>query len=143
MVTFETFVKRFDTLPDFLRKAGNEILMKHNNDIVGLANQQLLKGVNVQGETMQKGYSTAYGKRRKKAGLQTSFVDLKFHGRYQDSRKLVPYQYGVDIRSGADYEAHLRANFPDHSGLTEPNAEVISKKMENEIAKQIENYLTK
>jgi hypothetical protein len=142
MVDFETFVKRFKDLPEFLKKSGSEILMKHNNDIVTLSNEQLMQGVNTKGETMQKGYSPAYGKKRKKAGLQTSFVDLKFSGTYQDSKKLVAYEYGVDIRSGADYEAYLRGNFPDHVGLTEPNAEVMSKKMEDDIAKQIEIYLT-
>lgn len=143
MVDLQEFVKRFDTLPAFLQKEGNKILMKHNNDIVTLANEQLLKGVNIEGQTMQKGYSPAYGKKRKKSGLQTSFVDLKFTGKYQDSRKLVSYEYGVDIRSEADYEAHLRGNFPNHSGLTEPNAEVTAVKMEDEIAKLIETYLTK
>lgn len=143
MVDFETFVKRFDGLPEYLNKEGNKILMKHNNDIVTLANEQLTKGVNVEGQIMQKGYSTQYGKKRKSKGLQTSFVDLKFSGKYKDSRKLVSYEYGVDIRSEADYEAHLRGNFPNHSGLTEPNAEVISTKMEEEIAQLIETYLTK
>lgn len=143
MVDFETFVKRFDGLSEYLNKEGTKILLKHNNEIVSLANEQLMKGLNVEGQTMQKGYSTQYGKKRKKSGLQTSFVDLKFTGKYQDSKKLVAYEYGVDIRSGADYEAHLRANFPNHVGLTEPNAEVISIKMEDEIAKLIEIYLTK
>ena len=143
MVTFETFVQRFRELPEHLNKIGSDLLMKHNNEIVPLANTQLMKGVNIHDETMQKGYSTQYGKRRKKAGLQTSFVDLKFTGKYQDSKKLVKYDYGVDIRSSADYEAHLRANFPDHVGLTEPNAEVIANKMENDVAKEIETFLTK
>ena len=133
----------FSKLPEFLQKKSSEILLKHNNDIVPLANSQLLKGINTEGETMQKGYSLQYGKRRKKKGLQTGFVDLKFSGKYQSTKKLIAYDYGVDIRSAADYEAHLRANFPDHVGLTEPNAEIIGKKMESEIVVLIENYLTK
>lgn len=143
MVTFETFVERFRELPDYLNKVGSDLLMKHNNEIVPLANTQLMKGVNINEETMQKGYSGAYGKKRKKVGLQTSFVDLKFTGKYQDSKKLVKYDYGVDIRSSADYEAHLRANFPEHVGLTEPNAEIIAKKMEDDVAKEILTFLTK
>lgn len=143
MVTFETFVNRFSKLGEYLKKQSSEILLKHNNDIVPLANEQLLKGVNIKEQKMQSGYSSAYGKRRQKKGLQTAFVDLRFTGKYQDTKKLVKYDYGVDIRSQADYEAYLRGNFPDHVGLTEPNAEVIAKKMESEIAELIEDYLTK
>lgn len=130
-------------MPEYLNKAGQDVLLKHNNEIVKLSNEQLMKGVNTKGETMQKGYSAGYSKLRQKKGLQTGFVDLKFTGKYQKTKKLVKYDYGVDIRSAADYEAHLRANFPDHVGLTVPNALIISKKMEVEISKLIEKYLTK
>jgi hypothetical protein len=143
MVELATFVDRFKGLEAFLKKESSNLLLKHNNDIVPLANSQLLKGVNVEGQTMQRGYSTPYGKRRGKKGLQTGFVDLKFSGKYQDTKKLVAYDYGVDIRSAADYEAYLRANFPGHVGLTEPNAEVIGAKMADDISVLIENYLTK
>jgi hypothetical protein len=142
MVTIEVFSERFKGLEAFLKKESSAILLKHNNEIVSLANEQLMQGVNVKGQMMQKGYSGAYGKRRSNKGLQTGFVDLNFGGKYQDTKKLVAYEYGVDIRSAADYEAYLRSNFPDHVGLIEPNAEVMGEKIKDDIIKLIENYLT-
>jgi hypothetical protein len=92
---------------------------------------------------MQSGYSRQYGKRRVKKGLQIKYVDLKFTGKYQDTKKLVKYEYGVDIRSAADYEAYLRSRYPDHVGLNEKNAETMAVIISEEIAPDIKNYLTK
>jgi hypothetical protein len=142
MVTLEKFISNLDGLEAYLQKESSKILLQHNNDIVPLANSQLLKGVNIKEQTMQRGYSTQYGKRRSKKGLQTGFVDLKFSGKYQDTKKLVAYGYGVDIRSAADYEAYLRGNFPDHVGLTEPNAEIVGEKIASELTVLIDKYLS-
>jgi hypothetical protein len=141
MVTFEQFKKKFDTLPTWLPKEGAKVVMKQKTKIVELNNSQLLSGKNIDNEIMQSGYSTAYGRRRQKKGLQTAFVDLKFTGKYQDSRKAVKAAGGVNIQSGVDYEKYLRGNFEGHVGLTEENAEVIAEAALNDIAKMIKNYL--
>lgn len=143
MVTIKEFAERMGKVEAEARKAAEKIILKYNNEVVSLQNRQLLKGKDIHGETMQNGYSPAYGKLRRKKGLQTSFVDLKFTGKYQRSKKLVKYSYGVDIRSDADYEAHLRANFPDHVGLNVENSEYIAEKMAEELGNEMKKYLTK
>lgn len=141
MVSFEKFIKRFQKLPEYLREKGGELLLKHQRQIVDLSTGQLMQGKNVKSDIMQKGYSTQYGKRRKKAGLQTSFVDLKFTGKYQDTKKGVKTKEGMNIISGVDYEKYLRGNFPDHVGLTKENADIVAKIIEKEIAVLIKKYL--
>lgn len=142
-IEFDEFVKRFAGLKDFLNSISSALLLRYDKEIVGFNNEQLLRGVNVEGRTMQKGYSPQYGKRRKKAGLQTAFVDLKFTGKYQDTKKGVAAAKGINLISDTEYEKYLRGNFPDHVGLTKKNAETTAKLLEKEVAVEIEKYLTK
>jgi len=141
MVEFETFVKRFEKLPEYLKRKSGELLMKESGKIVELSNDQLQKGLNTEGRIMQRGYSPQYGKKRRKAGLQTSFVDLRFTGQYQDTKKLVKAKDGANIISDVDYEKYLRGNFPKHVGLTEENADRISELLADEVAVLIKKYL--
>jgi len=143
MIQFDVFIKRFGTLEAYLKGKAPELLMKHEAEIVKMNNEQLLKGKNKLSETMQKGYSPAYGKKRKKAGLQTSFVDLKFSGAYQDSRKGVKVKDGINIQSSVDYEKYLRGNFPDHVGLDKKNSDTIKELLSKEVAVLTKKYLLK
>lgn len=143
MVTFDEFVKRFFNLENFLKEKVPEIAMKHETEIVKFSNEQLLQGSNIWDKVMQTGYSPQYGKLRRKKGLQTQYVDLKFSGKYQKTKKLVPDAQleGLDIISDADYEQYLRTNFPDHVGLNKKNADFISEKLVKEIAVETKKYL--
>lgn len=143
MVTFEVFVQRFNKLLPFLKEKAPEIALKHETEIIQLSNKQLLQGNNIWDKVMQTGYSPQYGKKRRKAGLQTQFVDLKFTGKYQKSKKLVvdAQENGIDIISDVDYEGYLRENFPDHVGLNKKNADVISEKIVKELADETKKYL--
>jgi len=143
MVEFNVFVKRFSELPKFLETKGPELLMKHEKEILTKSKEQLLKGKNVNSEIMQRGYSTQYGKKRKKAGLQTSFVDLKFSGKYQDTKKGVKAKEGMNIISDVDYEKYLRGNFPDHVGLDKGNSDEVKKLLADEVAVLIKKFLVK
>ena len=142
MVTFDVFVDRFNKLLPFLKEKAPEIAMKSEKEIIQLSNSQLLAGNNIWDKVMQQGYSPQYGKRRRKAGLQTQFVDLKFTGKYQKSKKLViDAQENLDIISNVDYEPYLRANFPDHVGLNKKNADQISEKIVKELAEVTKKFL--
>lgn len=141
MVEFTEFIKRFVNLEKFLKSKAPELLLKNQAEIIELHKKQLMQGKNVQGKLMQRGYSTAYAKRRKKAGLQTGFVDLNFTGKYQDTKKGVKADKGMNIISGVDYEKYLRGNFPDHVGLTKKDAEIVANSMAKEIAVMIDKYL--
>lgn len=143
MVTLEEFVRRGFKLDDFIRAKSPELLMKQASKIVSLNNEQLLQGKGVDSKTMQSGYSPGYSKIRQRKGLQTGFVDLKFSGKYQDSRKAQKTKDGINIVSGVNYEKYLRKNFPTHVGLTEKNADQIKKTVVKELAVEIEKYLSK
>ena len=139
----DQFISKMRNIRPFLTKSWQKIMLSLDSDIVNLQNEQLMAGKNVEGKTMQKGYSKPYAKKRTKAGLQTGFVDLRFTGKYQDTKHLFKKQEGIDIRSAADYEPHLRANFPNHVGLNEKNAEVIAEKVATQLAVEIEKYLSR
>ena len=143
MVTLVEFVKRGFKLDDFIRRKSPDLLMKQASKIVTLNNEQLIEGKGFDSKIMQSGYSPGYAKIRQRKGLQTGFVDLKFSGKYQDSRKAQKAKDGINIVSNVDYEKHLRNNFPTHVGLTEKNAEQIKKLVAKDLAVEIEKYLSK
>ena len=141
MVTLDEFIKRLGRLPSFLEKKSSELLLKHEREVVALNNAQLMEGLNTEGKTMQKGYSKGYSSKRKKAGLQTSFVDLRFSGAYQDSRRGVKSDKGIDIESNTDYEKYLRGNFPKHVGLTKESSEKIAELLSGEVSVLTKKFL--
>lgn len=142
MVEFDQFIKRVAKLSKHLQKIGADILIKQEKQIIELSKQQLLEGKNVENRTMQRGYSTQYAKRRKKRGLQTSFVDLRFTGAYQDSKRAIKVKEGINIQSDADYEKYLRVNFPNHVGLTSDNAQIVASVIAEPLAVEIKKFLT-
>lgn len=141
MVTIDEFIKRFKGLPEYLRNISGELLMKHERKIVDLNKAQLKEGYNRFDKIMQNGYSPQYAKKRKKEGLQTSYVDLNFSGKFQKGLHGVKQSTGMDILSDVDYGYWLRGNFPGHAGLTEKNADIIKKDLVNEVAKAVKTYL--
>lgn len=124
-----------------MRKESNKILKVQGVDIVNMVKDQHHKGVNADGKVMQKGYSTPYGKRRKKKGLQTRFVDQHFTGKYHSKQKAIIVKEGVDIESGLDYEKYLRGNYPKSVGLTPKNAEKVAQMLAKSLAPKLKKYL--
>jgi hypothetical protein len=141
MITLDTFAKRFTGLKRFVHKRGTELLIKHNEAIVKMQKDQHLAGVNKQDKIMQQGYSSGYAKRRKKKGLQTSYVDLHFTGKYHKGLKVRPDKEGVNVESNVEYEKYLRERFEGMAGLTKKNADVISNIIAKELAIDIKKYL--
>jgi len=141
MVDFKTFVKRFEKIEPFIRKEGTKILMTQGKDIVEMVKEQHHDGKNADAKVMQSGYSSGYGKQRKKKGLQTKFVDLHFSGKYHDKLKTVVAKDGVDVESNVDYEKYIRGNFPNSVGLTPENAQKTAVIISNILAPKIKKYL--
>jgi len=131
MVEFKEFTRRLGKLPAFI----NKIVKRNETLIVEMQKAQQHEGVNKEGGQMQSGYSTGYAKRRRKSGLQTSYVDLHFTGKMHKGLKVQPVKGGVDVRSKEPYEYYVRGNFPKSFGLTEPNAELLADKLAVEIEK--------
>lgn len=141
MVTLDVFIDRLKGMQYTAKKMGTEILFKLSNEIVRLNNAELLKGLNTKGQIMQRGYSIGYAKKRKKAGLQTAFVDLYFTGKFQNSSKGVKVVEGLDITSDAKYEKYLRKNYPDIRGLNSQQADEQAEKIADELAVELKKYL--
>lgn len=141
MVTLETFNERVKGLLYFAKKTATDILFTKGQEAVKLNNAELLKGYNTDGKTIQKGYSKPYARKRKKKGLQTSFVDLYFTGKFQKSTKPVKVIEGLDMDSDADYEKYLRGNFEKIRGLNEQQANNMADKIAKELVPILKKYL--
>ena len=143
MVTLNTFVKRWGGLKDFVVKKSQEILLRENDRLVKMQQEQHHEGKGASGKTMQTGYSSGYAKQRKKKGLQTKYVDLHFSGKYHKGLKVKPTKGGVNIESNVEYEQYIRKMFPDLAGLDGKNAKEIRTLLAKELAPQIKKYLVK
>ena len=143
MVTFNTFVKRFDNLQAFIEKKSKEIIVKHGKQMAEMIIEQQLEGKGGDGKRMQSGYSSGYAKKRKKKGLQTRYVDLHFTGNMHKGMKPLVVPGGVDIRSEEPYEYYVRANFPEGFKLTKENANNISEMVAKALAPEMKKYLVK
>ena len=143
MVSFETFVKRWGGLKKFILKRSQAILVEHGDEIREMIIKQQHEGINSEGQKMQTGYSPGYGKKRKKKGLQTRFVDLHFTGTMHKGMKTIPVKGGVDIRSKEPYEYYVRANFPKGFEATKKNANIIGEFVANKLAVEMKKYLVK
>ena len=143
MVEIKEFIKRLSGLEYYAKKLATESLFRASPEIVKKNNEELMKGKNTKGGIIQKGYSKGYAKKRKAAGLQTQFVDLRFTGKFQDSSKGVKVVEGLDIESGVKYEKYIRWMFDDIRGLNEAQAEIEANKIAEELIPLIKNYLVR
>ncbi len=143
MVTLDEFVKRMGRLNKFILKRSKEILKENQDLIVKMVQDQQHEGIGADGQKMQTKYSAGYTKKRKKAGLQTSFVDLHFSGKMHKGFKVRSAKGGVDVRSREPYEFYVRANFPKGFSLTKENAEIVGNLLADKLAPEIKQFLVK
>ena len=141
MVTFDTFVKRFDRVKPFILSESKKILLTKEKEILDMVRAQQHEGKGRDDKTMQSGYSAGYGKRRKKKGLQTKFVDLHFTGKFHKSLDLVPRKEGMDILSKEPYGQYVKAHFPTSAGLVKANANQVSEILAVLLAPKLKKYL--
>jgi hypothetical protein len=142
MITFETFVKRWGGLKKFIIKRTNQLMKEMGDEIVKMITDQQHEGINAEGEKMQTGYSSGYGKKRRKKGLQTRFVDLHFSGKMHKGMKVRAAKDGIDIRSKEPYEHFVRVNFPKGFSLTEEHSELVGNIVAEKLAVEIDTYFT-
>ena len=139
MVGFDEFTRRFGGLKKFIVKSTQKILKE--SELAKMIIDQQHEGIGSDGAKMQTGYSTGYTKRRKKKGLQTSFVDLHFSGKMHKGMKVLPVKGGVDIRSKEPYEYYVRANFPKGFSVTKQNADIVGNFVANQLAVDMKKFL--
>ena len=142
-VTIDRFVKKVDSLKEFIIQEVNRIMLKLGPQIEEMQRKRLSEGKNIKDKTIQKGYSEGYARRRKKKGLQTNYVDLNFTGEFYRSLDMVAEaDFGkFDIISDVDYARYIFARFPQISGLSQKDAKTIKNLIIKELQQSVRKYL--
>lgn len=84
-------INKYKNLKPATEKIVNKIMLSNSEILENEVRGQLSKGKDGEGQTIQRGYSRQYGRRRASRGLQTSFVDLNFSGDFYKSIVMVPF----------------------------------------------------
>lgn len=136
-MTIDQLYIKMKGLKGFLYKELNEFMRKDERKVIKRQQEQLLRGKNIRGGTIQRGYSPTHAAARRARGLQTSFVDLRFTGRFFKGMSITerndPGEF--DIISDVSYYPDLVNRYPDIMGLDKHN--------KNELKKLIVKYLQK
>lgn len=81
-MTIKQAINKLKKLENFLDKQPNKLLLTPTRAVEGIMKERIfLQGLNSDSNPIGIGYSQLWGDIRKKKGLQTDFVDLKFSGR--------------------------------------------------------------
>lgn len=81
-MTIKQAINKLKKLENFLDKQPNKLLLTPTRAVEGIMKERIfLQGLNSDSNPIGIGYSQLWGEVRKKKGLQTDFVDLKFSGR--------------------------------------------------------------
>ena len=85
-MTIQQAINKLGKLEGLLANEANKILLTPTRGMEGIMKERIfLKGLNSDENPIGIGYSALWGDIRKKKGLQTDFVDLKFSGRLRKS----------------------------------------------------------
>jgi hypothetical protein len=85
-MTIDQAILKLGKLEALLTNEANKILLTPTRGVEGVMKERIfLKGLNSDENPIGIGYSALWGDIRKKKGLQTDFVDLKFSGRLRKS----------------------------------------------------------
>ena len=81
-MTINQAISKLGKLSSFLAKEPNKLLLTPTRAMEGIMKERIfLEGLNSDSNPIGIGYSKLWGDIRRKKGLQTDFVDLKFSGR--------------------------------------------------------------
>lgn len=141
MQTVEDLIEKLDALPEFVEKTADDEILNNEEDILNLNKSQLTKlGIDSEGQKLGE-YSPFSVEVRKKAGLQTKFIDLNFTGESQKSMEL-------NLNANGEYEINAPEKkwsderWPDAIGLTNDNEDKVTEILTNKIDKEVDNFLS-
>ena len=143
---FAGFAKRVQNIDRFIIQTTEEEIIKLEPVIRRLMQARLKIGKTVKGDTIQKGYSEPYGSKRRKKGLQTSFVDLKFSGKFYkgifiEDTKAKRSKIEIDLSSNVEYADYLR-RYDGVYGLDDKASKMVKQRIIKVITPKIKRYLT-
>lgn len=147
--TVENLIKKLKRLPGFIKDVVDNSIQSNKDEILDLnKSQMLVAGVDSEGRSLGD-YSPKSIEERKKRGLQTEHIDLRFTGKFQDGMKLKKVKKGeYEITStdpkwnGNTLDRSLSEQWPDALGLTENSEEILTKELISDIEFQVNNYLS-
>ena len=148
MQTVETLILKLDSLPGFVQQSGNSSIEENKDDILDLNKAQMIV-LGVDSDNSKLGeYAPLSVQERKKKGLQTDYIDLRFTGDFQDSMTVKKEGKGFAIDAtdgkwdGNEISPTLSQQFPDALGLTPENENTVTEIIINKIDKEVDKYLS-
>lgn len=142
--TVEDLILKLKSLPEFTKAAAGDSIVDNKDDILDLNKAQMLVlGADSDGAQLGQ-YSPFSKEERKKKGLQTDYIDLRFTGEFQDKmslNKIDDLSYEIDS-TDPKWNDKLRPRWPDALGLDSDNEERLTKILTDHIDFQVDNYLS-
>jgi len=141
-VSINEFARRWNNLKSFVVSDIDRIADDNSALIEEMQRKRLSKGKNIEGKTIQRGYSPGYAKRRKKKGLQTNYVDLNFTGEFYESLELTETNPGeYTTISYAEHAKYILDKYIGVLGLDKEDSKKLKGLMLIELNNSIKRYL--
>jgi hypothetical protein len=127
MQTVEDLINDLRMLPETVQRAVDKALIDDQFEIAEINREQLLSGFDAEGNPLGE-YRESTKVARRRRGLQTEHIDLRFTGKFQKS-------FEIDKR-GEDYsltakdpkwEDKLMQRWPDAIGIQKENEDQVTK----------------
>jgi hypothetical protein len=139
MDTVEDLIQQLKDLPETVQRGVDKAVIDDQYEIAEINREQLLSGIDAEGNPLGE-YRESTKAARRRRGLQTDYIDLKFTGKFQRS-------FEID-KKGDDYsltakdpkwEDKLMQRWPDAIGIQKENedrvTEIIKENIEFETDK--------
>jgi hypothetical protein len=146
--TVEDLILKLESLPGFVKAVGDGTIEDKAKDILDLNKSQMLT-LGVDSEGAQLGdYAPLSIQERKKKGLQTEFIDLRFNGHFQDSMNIKKEGKGFELNAtdakwnGDAIFPSLSQQWPDALGLTEDNEKKVTDLLTEKIGTKVDEFLS-
>lgn len=123
--TVKDLIKKLDGLEEYVSRTVDFAIIENDDDILDLNKAQMLvAGIDSQGNQLGE-YTPFSAKARKRKGLQTDYIDLRFTGNFQDRMKLKRTGKNKFEMNSDDekWEVKLSPRWPEAIGLTDDNEE--------------------
>lgn len=142
-MTEQQFTGKLLALPRHLNTAVKRFIKQNEKNIIKRNQAQLLSGQDSNGDEFGGYKSASHVKKRKKKGLQTSHIDLKFEGDFQKQMYVSFDGTGVKMGSKDKKEEILIHHWgEDIFGLNDENFDWLSTKLFEYLTNDLKTYFT-
>jgi hypothetical protein len=127
MQTVEDLINELRLLPETVQGAVDKALIDDQFEIAEINREQLLSGFDAEGNPLGQ-YAEMTKAIRRRRGLQTDHIDLRFTGKFQKSFEInkVGEDYSLTARD-PKWEDKLMQRWPDAIGIQTENEDQVTK----------------